>query len=814
MSREYQTVILAGLLHDIGKFIQRGEFKGSLKVAGKHPAVSASFIKAKSGAFDKVTDISLLVELVQRHHETTRFPPEPRVQQADSSIRPLAYLVSAADNYSSAEQGEESGEYRDYKTGPLASIFSRLKLTNPTPDVNHYRLRPLNPANSFPESFRQLAPEQTNNYLKDFGRDFDKIISKVNLSDFDCLYTHLLSLLQRYTWCVPSNTQEMAPDISLFDHLRTTSAIAACLYLYHQRENTLNERDVADNRPDKFRLVVGDLSGIQNYIFDIANIGVGGVAKRLRARSFYLNALSEAVSHNLIHEFDLPVVNIVMSSGGKFYVLLPNLPGSFERIEAFQQELDRWSVSQFGGELAVNLAQLAFNGQAFNNFGQVLGEISERLSKRKSAPLKGYLVKSGVWMTDNFKMHAYNGEEGLCQSCNKQIATYIDEHGDKLCENCRRDLLLGTMLPGASYIAYTMTDVPAKYRVSTFHLHGDYSLAVLADAPEADFPGYLICKLNETNIEEIPDHPALPKFMANYIPLAGEEHCTGCPGCKDEKKPAFGEPVYFDCMANRSRGRKMLGYLKADVDHLGSLFVYGLRDNQDDRNSISRIATMSRMLDLFFSGRVDQLLNIRFKFCYTVFSGGDDLLIVGPWNEIVDLAVTVQDDFKKFTGQNKNITISAGIGLLKPGVPVSRSVMSADAALEESKERIIKRETEGRDQLTFLGRTMKWSKVAPLLETANQLSSWLDSEKLTVGFLRKLLNLSKMHRCYYEHEEVRGLKYLPLLTYEIARNLAPPGTRDTDAQAVRLWAENIKNLDHDHTVYLDFLVKYALLTKE
>jgi len=29
MNREYQTVILAGLLHDIGKFLQRGEFKGS-----------------------------------------------------------------------------------------------------------------------------------------------------------------------------------------------------------------------------------------------------------------------------------------------------------------------------------------------------------------------------------------------------------------------------------------------------------------------------------------------------------------------------------------------------------------------------------------------------------------------------------------------------------------------------------------------------------------------------------------------------------------------------------------------------------------
>ena len=105
--------------------------------------------------------------------------------------------------------------------------------------------------------------------------------------------------------------------------------------------NNLNEKDVTDHRPSKFRLVVGDLSGIQNYIFDIANIGIGGVAKRLRSRSFYLSALVEAISHKLVHDFRLPLTNIVMSAGGKFYVLLPNLPQSQEKIEEFQRDLDR-----------------------------------------------------------------------------------------------------------------------------------------------------------------------------------------------------------------------------------------------------------------------------------------------------------------------------------------------------------------------------------------------------------------------------------------------------------------------------------------
>jgi CRISPR-associated protein Csm1 len=814
MSREYQTIVLAGLLHDIGKFIQRGDFKGALRVTGKHPAVSASFIRAKSYIFEKVTDVNLLAELVQRHHETTCFPPELRVQQADPAIRPLAYLVSAADNYSSAERGEDSGEYRDYKTVPLASVFSSLKLTRPTPDVCHYRLHPLNPANAFPESFQDLNPKQTNSYLNAFGSEFDRIMTAISLEDFDCLYTHLLSLLQRFLWCVPSNTQEKLPDISLYDHLRTTSAIAACLYRYHSGMDSLNDRDAVDSKSNKFRLVAGDLSGIQNYIFDIASIGVGGVAKRLRSRSFYLNVLVEAVSHKIIHKFNLPISNIVMSSGGKFFVLLPNLPESHDKIEEFQQELDQWSVKQHAGELMVNLAQMEFNGQAFNNFSQVLGEISERLNRKKSNPLKGYLVKDGSWEKDHFRMSVQKGEEGLCQSCNKQIATYIDDNGDRLCKQCRRDLNLGKILPGASCIAFVGADVPARYRVSTFHLFDSYSFMVLGDAPGPEIPAYLVYKLNETDLQDVPCHPALPKFMANYIPLAEEENCACCPGCKDEKRPTPGSPLYFDCMANRSHGRKLLGYLKADVDNLGSLFVYGLRGDLADRSSISRIATMSRMLDLFFAGRVEQLLNVRFNSCYTVFSGGDDLLIVGPWDEIVDFAVALQDDFKKFTNWNDNVTISAGISLMKPGIPVSRSVAAADDALEESKEMILKGESEGRDQLTLIGRTMKWSKAAFLLEAARQLSEWLKNEKLTVGFLRKLLTFSEMHQRYFYKGDVNGLRYLPLLTYEIARNLAPLETSDQEKLAVRLWAENIKKLDHDHTVYLDFLVKYALLSKE
>lgn len=813
MNKEYQTIVLAGLLHDIGKFLQRGDFLRSLKVAGKHPAVSAGFIKAWHQVFEKVADVQLLIELVQRHHETNSFPPELQVQQADPQIRPLAYLVSAADNYSSAERGEQSGEYRDYKTVPLASVFARLKLNHPTPEVYHYKLHPLNPVNSFPQPFKALDPQQTNKYLNAFGREFAKMADSIKLSDFACLYTHLLSLLQRYTWCIPSNTQELMPDISLYDHLRTTSAIAACLYRYHKETGTLHEKAITDKNSNKFRLVVGDLSGIQNYIFDIANIGVGGVAKRLRARSFYLNVLSEAISHRLINSFDLPITNVVMSSGGKFYVLIPNLPGSAEKIDNWQNELDQWSVNEFNGEIIINLAQTTFNGQAFNHFGEILAELADGLNCRKSTPLKGYLVNNDAWVTERFTRDQPKIAAGLCRSCHKGAVSYIDDNGDGLCRHCQRDLHMGSLLPGASYIAFTRSNVPAKYQSTTFQIYDNYSITLFADAPDQEYPAYLVNKLTDSDVGEIANHPALPKLVANYIPLAHEDYCSGCSGCHDEK-PVPGQPVYFDCLANRARGRKLLGYLKADVDNLGQLFVFGLREEKADRNSISRIATMSRMLDLFFSGRVEQLLNNHYDSCYTVFSGGDDLLIVGPWDEVTKLALQVQREFTEFTNNNKNITLSAAVSLLKPGIPVSRSVVVAENALEMSKETVLKGESEGRNQLTLLGRTFKWSKAAQLLERAEQLTAWLEADILSTGFMRKLLGFFTMYKQYYDRGDARGLKYLPLLTYTVTRYFPRMDECSGDKLDALLWTQNLKQLDHDELIYLDLLVKYALCAKE
>ena len=121
----------------------------------------------------------------------------------------------------------------------------------------------------------------------------------------------------------------------------------------------------------------------------------------------------------------------------------------------------------------------------------------------------------------------------------------------------------------------------------------------------------------------------------------------------------------------------MLGVLKADVDNLGLIFSKGFEDPRKiekdlpdvDRKTVSRFLTLSRMLELFFSGWMKEIMSenhkdktikellsmegieeesfenylkgeqIDFGNIYTVYSGGDDLVMVGPWETMIIFSI-------------------------------------------------------------------------------------------------------------------------------------------------------------------------------
>ncbi len=795
--KEYQTVVLAALLHDAGKMLQRGSF-GNLDTGGKHPKVSSVFVGAFKKFFSEFVDFELFQTLVQRHHEDQRnFDEDLLCQKAPEQYRPLSFLVSRADNYSSSERGKKANAYQDFKRTPLVSVLSRIELNKELPEPQKYRLAPLSPENAFPQKFKEYEADEFNKHLKSFGEEFNDLVKNLKNTGFDTMFSHIVSLLMRYAWCIPANTQEDIPDVSLFDHLKTTAAIAACLYQYHSPEFDLQE--IKNDATEKFILLSGDLSGIQNYIFNITHIGAGGVAKRLRSRSFQLAMIAEIISHRILHEFNLPICNILMVSGGKFYILLPNRDDAQNKLSELQCEIDQWFYKQFNAEINLNMAYIVASGRDFSGsdetskgFEGILNELNSKLQVVKKMPLKSILA-DGAWSADMMVLDVnYEAEEKLCKACKKFPGEFDDKSHTHLCDRCSDDEKIGRLLPGAGHISF--------YKDSSGEFKGPcgYSFDLKGNPSSNAYLVMSLCKYT-------PDyrHPYSFRYVANHIPLFKDKtDCDVCrknDNCTNTADVQKGMPKFFDCIAQSAEGRALLGYLKADADNLGQIFTRGFRGNK----TVSRIATLSRMLDVFFSGHMQRLIEGKYKELYTVYSGGDDVLVIGPWNKIIDFAEELNREFERFCSGNKNLTISAGIGLVKHNYPVFRAVEMADNALDEAKD-------SGRDRVTIFGHVITWNELPDILVESIKLKQWLADKNVSTGFARNLLYYAQMYQKYDKEKKNDYLRFLPLMTYDIARNLPLPDDRDAEKRAVRQWAEGLKDLTNPKLHQLDIIANYAL----
>ncbi|GAH48151.1 unnamed protein product, partial [marine sediment metagenome] len=281
----------------------------------------------------------------------------------------------------------------------------------------------------FPKVKEILDPKEGESLVENYKRlwyEFIKEFKELPQEDFNTFFNSLFSLLEKYTWCIPSSTIDL-PDISLFDHCKTTAAIAACLYEYHKQSDTLNDNSIKDRNIKKFILVAGDLSGIQKYIFNLSRTNVKGVSKRLRARSFYLQALTEVSMHYILEGTGLHLICNVMNAGGRFILLMPNTKKVKENLENIYREIIDWFRKTFGGELILNLNwDLELCGDDFKveKFSDFLDKLNENIEMKKYGKLSEIIVKNGNWAENKFLLEElYKYDKGACQSCEKFPAT-------------------------------------------------------------------------------------------------------------------------------------------------------------------------------------------------------------------------------------------------------------------------------------------------------------------------------------------------------------------------------------------------------
>lgn len=662
------------------------------------------------------------------------------------------------------------GETGDHAALPLRSIFSRLSINEEVPKQDsHYKPEVWQEPVKFPQ-YEKPSIKEVRHYWMQISKSWMDWIAHCS-NDVEVRFSSFIEWTERWLSSVPVNQQNDV--VSLSDHFKLMGAVA-----------------VACGSGTSFQIVLGDVSGIQSYLFDISHIGVGGVAKRLRARSFILGLLSDAAAHKLLLKHEMPIINLILSAGGIFYAIIPD-SGS---ITSWKKDINTFLYHQYHGAITLHSAVKKVTLEELEQLSNydIVSELHEGIQVSKGQPFGDVLQENGKWCEQSF-VHELDTSNEPCKSCRRY--SRADNDLD-LCEWCRLDEQVGRVLPHTHYLIFNR-------RHGLIHLFDDVYVD-LASTVSKDFvdQAYLVQGWNDADLNAFP-LPVQRKWVANYVPTAP---VGGCPHCLDqgEDEPVTeGEPLTFKCIAHQADGKKLLGYLKADVDHLGMLLSVGLKRDKahDDVRTLAQLPSLSKMLERFFAGGINQWLKKHYPYLYTVFSGGDDLYLIGPWDDLLKAATDIQQYFQKYTGYNPDITMSAGISIVKATSPVSHVSKEVEKRLDQAKDKPNRLRAKkdpnavGRNQVVLRGEAMEWSDVLRINEQAKLLSQWWQQRNISSSFLHYLLHLSKLY-LQYRGGTMAAVKFVPLLSYYIDRNLddIQPSRRNQD---VIDWSKELLNINHD-----------------
>ena len=671
--------------------------------------------------------------------------------------------------------GQPVGKGKDHRT--LIPILTRAELASPVPpSAWRYPLAPLQIETEvvYPVSETDLPPDALAALLKQMAdelRTWQSSLGKAwDKQDLPTYLVTMLAVLRKYLWCIPVSTTTPAADIPLYEHQRLVSAVAACLS-FDDRKSLPRQDEAA------VLLVRGDLSGIQSFIYRITRpeAETEHVAKRLRGRSFYLSLLVEVAVDWMLREIGLPPNNALFVGGGRFDLLLPL--SATEQVGKLHQAIEEWLLQQFHGELGLQIATCEARPSDFADMRPVYQVLDARLEESKRQK----------WRTHLADPEFYGPGQKLWHVCRVCQLTPLAQAGT--CDLCKQHALIGKHLPYAHSLVYyysgqqdklpneqvvDFSDSPFKVQVGL--LRTDDAIAAVLSSGSIG----LVSSLNLTADFIHPGLPSTFRFLANTAPRARKTLRFGSAQPLEE-----GDVLHFEALAELSQGAKRLGVLKADVDHLGLIMSEGLfEQNSGLRPTIARVAALSSALDLFFAGQLNQVCQrVSAEICqspathlhaddvdglfYIMYSGGDDLFIVGPWDATLELAARLRDEFARFTSGNPNLTISAGFIQVKPRYPTQKFAELVDEHEKAAKQ-------GGRNRIAAFGEVMEWeggaNSFAALCSLADDLQTEIESQRIPRGLIP---DLGQVHR---QHDQGKRQPLYPMWTprlyYTLARRLS------------------------------------------
>jgi len=147
-------------------------------------------------------------------------------------------------------------------------------------------------------------------------------------------------------------------------------------------------------------------------------------------------------------------------------------------------------------------------------------------------------------------------------------------------------------------------------------------------------------------------------------------------------------------------------------------------------------------------------------------------IVIGPWNQTIQFGIILREKMSLYCGGNPDITLSGGVLIAKPRLPMRKAVELTEAHLESAKK--FSSENRHKDSLCLLGEALSWQEVNELLELGGKFDKAIEEKQRTAfstAFLYRLLEYHKMYRKFTRENKIKFGRYLSLAHYDIARNI-------------------------------------------
>lgn len=685
--KEKEILIKGALLHDIGKVCYRAMNKRI-----NHSKLGGDFLEQYLKSNEET---ERLLNCVRYHHKDY-------LQKAKLDKNDLAYIVYEADNIASGmDRRENEGEEKGFDPKlNLDSIFSVFYSDKEIQVANKYPLiyKDINKAFNYPRTDISLATNSNYEALlnKIKSHFITKDISQISINQ-------LLQIIEEGFSYLPSSTNRAEVcDISLYVHSKITSAVASCMKLYFDEQQIQDYKKYCFNSGSKifrnekiYLLVSGDISGIQDFIYTIPS---KGALKTLRGRSLYINLLLEEFIDEYLEQIGLSRANVLYSGGGHFYILAPNIEDTKKAIDKLQAKMNRWLMENIGINLylAIGIAKCSANNLMKSEAqGNLFATVNKKLKDDKTIRYS---------KDEDFLEYIFNVEKEEdtakkeCNICHNLVDKLWKYNSDEeiACEFCLNLYKLGQDILTQDLV-FVISEEKIDGGIKIFGKDKDLYLYAVNIEDIDMFKGKILRIYSKNNLLE--NDLAIRLYLADY-------------SAKNEND----EVMTFDDLAKSScktdKGIKRLGVLRLDVDDLGIAFSSGFVSDKDKIEDNLRYATLSRYADLskdismFFKVAINKICAGDLTGCVDfeekafnifgiakapkrkvniIYAGGDDLFLVGAWDEVLEVAIDINRAFKQFT--NGKLTLSAGMAMFSPTYPISKMAEIAGLLVQMSKNR-------------------------------------------------------------------------------------------------------------------------------